>query len=44
MDKDIINEIKYLIFKLKCAIEDQDWCMVVDVRVDLGMLLDKIKG
>jgi len=39
---DIVNDIKYLIFKLNCAEEDQTWSLVIDVRVDLEMLVDKI--
>jgi len=38
----IINNIKYLIFKLNCAEEDQNWSLVIDVRVDLEMLIDKL--
>jgi len=44
LNQDIIDKIKYLIFKLNCAIEDQDWCIVVDVRVDLERLLNNDKG
>jgi len=38
----IIKNIKYLIFKLNCAEEDQTWSLVIDVRVDLEMLVDRI--
>jgi len=38
----IIKNIKYLIFKLNCAEEDQSWSLVIDVRVDLEMLVDRI--
>jgi len=40
----IANEINYLIFKLNCAFEDENWSLVIDVRVELEKLLDKIKG
>jgi len=40
----IVNDIKYLIFKLNCAEEDQNWSLVIDIRVDLEMLLNKINN
>jgi len=39
----MINNIKYLIFKLNCAEEDEDWCMVVDIRVELERLIKDIE-
>jgi len=38
----IVKDIKYLIFKLNCAEEDQSWSLVIDVKVDLEMLVDRI--
>ena len=43
MNKNIIDKIKYLIFKLNCAEEDEDWCMVIDVRVELKKLIKDIE-
>ena len=40
MDKDTEAKIKYYIFKLNCAYEDQDWCMVIDVVVELKRLMN----
>ena len=40
----IVNDIKYLIFKFNCAEEDQNWSLVIDIRVDLEMLLNKINN
>ena len=42
MNNNIVKDIKYLIFKLNCAEEDQNWSLVIDVRVELEMLIDKI--
>jgi len=42
MNNNITKDIKYLIFKLNCAEEDQNWSLVIDVRVELEMLIDKI--
>jgi len=41
-NNDIIKDIKYLIFKLNCAEEDRSWSLVIDVRVDLERLVDRI--
>jgi len=43
MNKNIIEKIKYLIFKLNCAEEDEDWCMVIDVIVELDRLTKDIE-
>jgi len=42
MNNNIVKDIKYLIFKLNCAEEDQNWSLVIDVRVDLEKLVDRI--
>jgi len=42
MNNNIVKDIKYLIFKLNCAEEDQNWSLVIDVRVDLEKLVGKL--
>ena len=39
LNQDIIYKINYLILKLNYAIEVQDWCMVIDIRVELERLI-----